>query len=308
MNNVKYYISLVGKNPMPNYISALNFCNKDTIVYLVYTEGSKNNISTKNVAINIKTNIEKKINNIKVILKPCNKSDSTNIEDVANDILDEVKKESKECYKKNIKPKIILDYTGGTKSMAAIFVNIFEIRQKENDKADFSASYMAKTGKCIYETSFKFIDEEKNVEREEVSYNCEQINGYNEITVDDIINLHGYELVIEDDTYKLKNNDGYIFNGYKGIVIYKILLDELKLQIYFKVECQQSKVKELVDKYFYIKDISEKIGGTEVEINIIVKNLLLDQTNIKEFEENISNISSNEDISEKVKLIMESEE
>lgn len=61
-NRVDYIVSLVGKNPMPSFITALNYLECNPKIFLVHTEKSegKENIGTKRVAENIKEVLMKK--------------------------------------------------------------------------------------------------------------------------------------------------------------------------------------------------------------------------------------------------------
>ena len=88
MEYADYLILLVGKNPLPNLISALNCSNSYTDIFLCYTAESENNISTLNVAENIEEEIKKLIKSITV-----------------NKVL--VDKENVKEIKKTIKDKII---------------------------------------------------------------------------------------------------------------------------------------------------------------------------------------------------------
>ena len=66
MEKTDYLILLVGKNPSPNFISALTYCTEETKLFLVYTKKTEKITSSLNVAWNLETSIKKFLKNISI--------------------------------------------------------------------------------------------------------------------------------------------------------------------------------------------------------------------------------------------------
>lgn len=301
-NKADYYIALIGKNPLPNYISALNFCCEKTEVFFVYTEESYDNIGTIRVAENIIESIKIKINNINPQKIPCDKSDNNKILECVTSIMDKIIYKCKKNNTEEDKPKVILDYTGATKSMAAIFFDSFGNYQKENKDIEFNTSYVAQKNRLIYETSFDLYGNDGELSKHTISDLSTEFN----INVNDIVSLHGYRLEKTEDGYIILKDKEIIFKDEEAKIV-NLEVKEFTLNIIFETHCE--KVKQLVDKFFYLNDISSRIGGSEVKLEILTKSLIQEsngimsnEDGIDRFYENVSNISSMDNIKKKVKV------
>lgn len=303
-----YYIALVGKNPLPNYISALNFCDEETKVFFVYTEGGNSNIGTSSVAQNIIDGIKAKIEKINPQKVSCDKSDNIKISECFKSFMDEIVNECKALYIHEERPKIILDYTGATKSMAAVFFDLCNIYQEENEDINFCASYVANKNKCVYEMSFKDLGNNISCYNHKMEYISSEFG----ISVEDIVRLHGYEMIKSNNNFMIYKDEELIFRE-DTEKIKEVKINNFDLKITFDTEAE--KVKELVDKFFYLNDIAERIGGSEVKLEILTKSLIQvnnkimsNEEAINRFYENVSNISSRDNVKKKVKITIKEEE
>jgi len=110
------------------------------------------------------------------------------------------------------------------------------------------------------------------------------------VSVNDLLSIHiGNEERLEDsnDFYIEKiNNDGFILN------------------IDFKIKNTITRKKDLINVFFDINSLAEKLGGSNVTYTIIInvlKNEKLENLE-DEFYENIKNITQISDIKSKIKL------
>lgn len=94
---------LVGGNPLPNYVAAMLLSKTGGTVHLLHTRGAK---GTGNLAVNLKTAIQRGHSQVRVILYEMDDSDSSDITKQVNVILP------------NVRGTVGLNYTGGTKPMA----------------------------------------------------------------------------------------------------------------------------------------------------------------------------------------------
>jgi len=271
MEKADYLILLVGKNPSPDFISALTYYKEESKLFLVYTRRTEKVISTFNVAKNLE-------NSIKNIFKKASiekiEIDKNNIEEINKSI----KKDIFSKIELNDNKNIILDFTGGTKIVSAIFNSRFSELNNKN----------------VY---FSYVSE-KNNEISLFDYRGERVgrkpnvkiaDKYN-VSVNDLLSIHiGNEERLEDsnDFYIEKiNNDGFILN------------------IDFKIKNTITRKKDLINVFFDINSLAEKLGGSNVTYTIIInvlKNEKLENLE-DEFYENIKNITQISDIKSKIKL------
>lgn len=305
---VDYYISLIGKNPLPNYISALEYCEDATQAFFIYTMEENNTISTKIVAENIKLKLTKEFPNTTFELIGCKKNNYKEIE----------KSISKLFNNMNDKAKIVLDYTGCTKIISSIFYDAFKEKAK-NSNFEIYASYTSNKGSktVIYE---ELLDSSKDIETIAIN----DIVKNNPIKSGDIIELHGYKANLNGTMLKnlteIKHNKidrDSENNGIKDIgkMPNVELNEDYNLLCTFEHKLTKKKdnnyIKrdnELIKDYFKFREIAEKIGGTEV--NIIIKLIGEEPKNIdfdelkRYFYDRIKNVSTN-GIEKKVKLKLE---
>jgi hypothetical protein len=265
-NRVDYIVSLVGKNPMPSFITALNYLECNPKIFLVHTEKSegKENIGTKRVAENIKEVLMKKNNQLTIELKGCDKSNLEKIAKVVNSIIDSVKKDLSE-NKKHEEIILLLDYSGGTKAMSAVFYERM-INFKEN--------IIYTVTSYIDDKIIKLYSKSKNTENIKIKQVFKEPN----ISIEDITKLHGYKIkkysnfnkkVICGDICYFEGVDGskIIFeNGNKEqeVTVDGAAFLSLKGSIVF---CFDSKIendkRQQKFELFKIKYYANKLGGSK---------------------------------------------
>ncbi|MFX0548664.1 hypothetical protein ACOAKC_04945 [Hathewaya histolytica] len=259
--NIDYYIALVGTNPLPNYISALNFCSEDTVVYLVYTNKKEKIISSKVLAEGIKEEIEKKKHCKNINLQPCDKSEFKEVKKIAKKVFQDIKNQENFEDTGDNEKNIVLDYTGGTKIMSAIFYDKFKEFESEcNYKFNIKFSYVDNSKRKILYENYGDIERSK----------FEDIAKENNVTIEDIFSLHGYSVEtgkeeLWQDGIRVYGNDEnkLIFkNNREGKVdVGKLYLKDFTLCAY-KVSDKSSKDK-CKHEMFILKDDVEKLGGSE---------------------------------------------
>ncbi|MGM9977794.1 MAG: hypothetical protein ACI33J_03250 [Clostridium sp.] len=271
MEKADYLILLVGKNPTPDFISALTYYKEETNIFLVYTKKTEKVISTYNVAKNLEDSIKK-------ILKKASvetiEIDKNNIEEINKSI----KKDILSKFEINDNKNIILDFTGGTKIVSAIFNSRFSELNNKN----------------VY---FSYVSEKTNEislfdyrgERVRKKPTIEIAKKYN-VSFNELLSIHiGNEECIKD---------------FKDFYIEKISNNGFTLNIDFKIKNIIKRKKDLINVFFDINSLAEKLGGSNVIYTIII-NVLKDEKlkNLEnEFYENIKNITQISDIKSKIKL------
>lgn len=228
-----YIIVLVGTNPIPNFISILALAEEGSVIYLVYTEDTYESIGTKKVSDNLEKAIKKFYKQVEVKAISCEKSRPLKIKETVHNIFSDIEilNEDKNSPDKTC---IHLDYTGGTKSMAAIFYNDFNLIKKENLHYDFTFSYVDSELDRIF---IEGIWDGIGISISKVAENLS-------ITCDDIIELHGYH---KEDFSEIK----FYSKGFKLLCQYiseKSIKNECKFEI------------------FQIKSKAIKAGGDQAEI------------------------------------------
>lgn len=257
---IDHHISIIGTNPLPAYITLLKNCNENTNIYLVHTTESKINFGTKKVAENLKEVLEEKIPNIRVNLVSCDKSNVDDISKSINRILRDIKNNmrEKDSY------RLLLDYTGGTKAMAALFAEKVYIDKTEGLIPIISYVYDVDNTRVILEDS-RFIVESG-------SYDLKDIVNKLNISIEEITRIHGYwleqkleEKVYRDNIAYLKSSGPIVFTNERGA---KLQVDEVHLLNGRLLLCFESKYlkegakkKKLKMELFEFKDIANKLGG-----------------------------------------------
>ena len=268
MEYADYLILLVGKNPLPNLISALNCSNSYTDIFLCYTAESENNISTLNVAENIEEEIKKLIKSItvnKVLV------DKENVKEIKKTIKDKII--SKIDFEEN--KNIVLDCTGSTKLVSAIFYDEFS---KLKSKVYFSYVSDKEKNVTIYDKCQKVRCNKNNI-----------IAGKYNINAKNILNLHGFNENIEKQYGKFNIED----IGNEGFT----------LIINYKLKNIVKNKKNIINNFFEINSLSEKLGGSNVHyfIKFILNGDPIEKVE-EEFYKDIENITDISDIREKITL------
>lgn len=258
-----YLILLVGTNPIPNYISAFGLANEGARIFLVHTNTDRYGfIGTDKIAENIKKLINIKRPDIDVTLVRCEKSGGT-IADTIENIIEAIKKDAKNEHK-----SVHLNYTGGTKAMAAqAFYKVKSFEAEFGGIYNFVYSYIdSEKGRLIYDT------------RDEVDTQFEELKKISQMvrpTIEDICSIHGYKL----DTFDL---EGRSANSeiLKDVVIKRIDGEEINeykfdyIFLYdFDVCCVRKtsyiKKKDCKMVLFKLKDNATRICGDETKLCLI---------------------------------------
>lgn len=257
-NKIDYIVSLIGKNPVPSFISILGHLESNPNVILVYTEATKKNIGTKRVAENIKEVLLEKKPEIKVFLESCDKSNPEEINRAVERILKSIENDTKNNEKDFEKGRILLDYSSGTKAMSAIFYDCV-INYNSNDLCT-SASYIDDNkGKVIV------FSKKQNVEK---CITIEDVMADKDISILDITRLHGYKLK-DSSVVEKKCNSGIKYIKVNGKITFvnsvtgnEIEVDEVALSKGSLVLCFDSEdVKGKKFELFRIKYFANKLGG-----------------------------------------------
>lgn len=294
-----YLISLVGTNPTPIFLNAMELTKDNSNIYLVYTEEKVDNgkriIGTKHIAKFIGEKLIEKKESFNIKYCKCDKSDPKQIKKCVNKILNEIEYENK---------IINLDYTGSTKMMCAIFYDTL----KQNKKIHTIYSYVDVKDKNIkFEVPF-------HIENFKIKY-LDEIVEEKDITINDLLNIHGYNIQHYENK---EQKDG--FQMMENIKIDNIYKEEDKLsnntiefnKIYMKngnIACilKSTEVEKNVCKMeiFKAKNYAYKIGGNESFLCYICN---AEEKYIKDLKKELNNISNNMDLSERIMIMNENEE
>lgn len=256
IDKAEYIITLVGKNPSPNYYTILNYGYEKTKVFEVYTLENRDYDSSRAICNNLTDALLKKNPELNIEEIPSDKSKKIN--DVCKSIFNTI---LEDCNYENLGSNtvnLIVDYTGGTKSMAAAFYMYFQeiVQFSDYEKLDITASYVSSEKAVIYQSNF--------ITMEIRSYQLENLFIKYNISREDLIDLHGYKIQNEEDSniciIKADSKNAVIKYEYNKVDIYKSNLR-------FTINLQIKKIKKLIDRYFEIDDEVEKIGGSEAFVN-----------------------------------------
>lgn len=271
MEKTDYLILLVGKNPSPNFISALTYCTEETKLFLVYTKKTEKITSSLNVAWNLETSIKKFLKNISIEKIEVDKNNTEEINKVIE----------KEILPKIYKDKnIILDFTGSTKIISAIFNNKFS----ELNNKNIYFSYVSERTNEVMKFNYK------NQQIEKIK-TLDIANKYN-IYFEDLLSIHGESKDLSKDRGEFSIED--------------MESNEFILHINFKVKNPISTKKNLINVFFDINSLAEKLGGSNVTYTIEVNKIKESKDSVDEIEEqfydDIKNITNIQDIESKIKL------
>lgn len=271
MEKTDYLILLVGKNPSPNFISALTYCTEETKLFLVYTKKTEKITSSLNVAWNLETSIKKFLKNISIEKIEVDKNNTEEINKVIE----------KEILPKIYKDKnIILDFTGSTKIISAIFNNKFS----ELNNKNIYFSYVSERTNEVMKFNYK------NQQIEKIK-TLDIANKYN-ISFEDLLSIHGESKDLSKDRGEFSIED--------------MESNEFILHINFKVKNPISTKKNLINVFFDINSLAEKLGGSNVTYTIEINKIKESKDSVDEIEEqfydDIKNITNIQDIESKIKL------
>ena len=221
MEKTDYLILLVGKNPSPNFISALTYCTEETKLFLVYTKKTEKITSSLNVAWNLETSIKKFLKNISIEKIEVDKNNTEEINKVIE----------KEILPKIYKDKnIILDFTGSTKIISAIFNNKFS----ELNNKNIYFSYVSERTNEVMKFNYK------NQQIEKIK-TLDIANKYN-ISFEDLLSIHGESKDLSKDRGEFSIED--------------MESNEFILHINFKVKNPISTKKNLINVFFDINSLA----------------------------------------------------
>jgi len=194
---------LVGTNPFPNLISVLTRVKDDGHVYFFHTD-NEDNSNTKIVFKNLEELLSARKLNCTFKPIPIDKSDVNKIEE-------KVKKTVKDFFQhqSNKLQQVELNYTGGTKVMAAGAYHAFKNLAHSQDKDRFILSYIDGEKEKIY---YEVIETGKQTYSYET---LDQLESKQNLSVGDIIQLHGI-----------------ILGDVKGVEFYNIELAERFFQLF----------------------------------------------------------------------------
>lgn len=255
-NYADYYISLIGTNPLPAFITLLKNCNKNTSIYLVHTTVSKINFGTEEVAENLKEVIKERVPGVNISLIPCDKSDAKDISKCINRLF----KDIKESMRENQKARLVLDYSSGTKAMSALFAE--KIFNAHIEGLTTIISYVDDNQGKILEDS-KFIGENRALEIGNVVNKLD-------MSIEEITKIHGYKIErgLEEKVYKgnvkyLESSASIVFVNKNGT---RICADEVyllngRLLLCFKSKYLGKGTGTLKMELFEFKDRADKLGG-----------------------------------------------
>lgn len=271
MEKTDYLILLVGKNPSPNFISALTYCTEETKLFLVYTKKTEKIISSLNIAENLEISIKKFLKNISIEKIEVDKNNTEEINKVIEkEILSKIDKDK----------NLILDFTGSTKIISAIFNNKFS---ELNNKNIYFSYVSEKTNKVM-----KFNYKNQQIEKIKT---LDIANKYN-ISFEDLLSIHGESKDLSKDRGEFS--------------IESMESNEFILHINFKVKNPISTKKDLINVFFDINSLAEKLGGSNVTYTIEVTKIKESKDSADEIEEkfydDIKNITNIQDIESKIKL------
>lgn len=256
----KYLITLIGKNPLPNYYTILNYSDRTDVIFAVYTQDTGTAISSKIMCDNIEKAIRKKSLDTEMIKIPCDKSSFMNIKKTAEKIMEDILSMSDYDNIGSGTVSIILDHTGATKAMSAVFFDYFndlEAKQIYQNIKIYSSYTAAESGE-IYNND---LSSHKNASQHKLT---EVIEKYN-ITPEDIVEVHGFKLFRFDDHVEVLYNDQFgVEQKYSFRDIYI-----KEHYIWFRVEKSFICKKEIRDYYFELSRWAEKVGGSEARMEIV---------------------------------------
>jgi uncharacterized protein YdbL (DUF1318 family) len=275
-----YMILQVGTNPIPNLISCLALACDDAKIYLISTENNKSSIGTSIIAENLKKKLLEKRPKLTIKIIICDKSNRNKITKTANKIYDEIFKEDIDAEKNNV----ILDYTGGTKCMAAYFYDLLKEREKKEPSYNIAYSYVDSDLEKII------------IEKVEISsLAIEDVANENNITIDDIVEAQGYKIIKREVNEANRTGNVLVKNDNNN----KIEFDDLLIKN-FKLLCikksNKSKKSECKMELFHAKDNCIKIGGDQAALYFVCnckdEDVRMLENDIKELKKSYTKITN----------------
>ncbi|TCS78937.1 hypothetical protein [Tepidibacillus fermentans] len=256
-----YMIFIVGTNPLPNLIAADKFLDDHSQVFLIYTEGSDNIVGTNRIKDHIAKTLKKRRPNLTIQSFATDKSNPIEIKHTIDKIMLEIKKQGQSFKEKTI----ALNYTGGTKTMAALSYHQNKKYMKEifkNDEFYFLFSYVdGEIGKILYEFKQQYHADEIN----------KMVDKYDRV-LEDIVEIHGYELIHAEELETAQE-----YAQFQNVTVRNVEQPEMVIhfdEVYvhgYQLTClrkdlQPASKNMLKFKIFQAKDHSEKIGGEQVRL------------------------------------------
>lgn len=238
--NFENLILVVGTNPLPDYVVAQYFLNKNPgtrSIYLIHSENSSPHQSgTSKYANNIKELLKSKCPHIEFIqLEDVSRSDI-----IMRNIMDRLKGTSTSgCH---------LNYTGGTKAMVIHAYRVIE-QLCGSDKASFS---------YLDARSFELIDDKIGTVSEDLR---------NEVTIslNDLLFLHNFNRVNEDHQLEFRES----LEKFREL-IEKDRLDEFFSTYNREYFLSKNKKDQLVSKLSEIKDELRNMKAQEPLLSIVL--------------------------------------
>lgn len=248
-------ILLIGLNPIPNYISILNYCKKDSMIFLVYSD-EKGNKTSMEFADKIECETKKRFQNVRINKVDISKNNFKIIYKEAEKIEREIKNEVQNT---DHNLEVVLDITGSTKAISSIFYDVLSNSLSNENNINFSTSYIASEKEIIYERGFY-----------EKQYRVEELAEISGVTKEELLAIQGYE--------SYKNNSGIRLIKNIGLKNFTLV---------FYMESKGVKRENIKKDMFLALDLADKLGGNLSEIVFIVNKC--NEINDKQQEEKFNN-------------------
>lgn len=235
-------ILIIGTNPLPNYVVSEYFLKKNSNlkkIFLIYSEETKDQSSTKNYADNLSRLIKKK------------GFSGVDFHQIPLSNIAYSKKISEDLHKFMFEKientdKLHLNYTGGTKA-----VGISTYITLKNKYNELTCSYLDAR-------SFRIIDDQQG-------YITDDLRNTVKMTLEDILELHGF--VRKDGT-----NDDYDFSEAIKVFIdifEKNLLDDFYKNYKRELFCEKDNPQKRLTKISKISDELKKHVVAEPFLSVI---------------------------------------
>lgn len=237
-------ITLVGLNPIVNYVSILQYCSNESTLFLISTGKQGNNTSSR-FADNLKEISQKKLPGIKVEYKIVDKNELKQIYKSARDIVKFIKEKSEKRYEPL---EVVLDITGSTKINSAIFYDVF-IREFESYKnVNLSISYVSSIDKKVYKTGLR-----------SQCYDLDKLADELRVTKEELLKIQGY------------CNENNQIERIKSI-------DSKGFTLVFTFESEIKEPKDIKYHVYFALDLADRFGGNLSEINFIARSYKLEKS------------------------------
>lgn len=231
-NKMDIIISLVGFNPIPNYVSILNYCKQDSKLFIIHS-GKNEAVSSLKVAKNIEKVTLERFEKAKITLIESSKSDFNAITKVLDNVKDDILRIINSSEQAKI--QVLLDITGSTKPNAAFAYSNLSSYFGQNDKVRFYQCYVSSEEEKIYQSGY-----------EDKIFSLKDLALESKVKKEEILNLHGYE------NYKVTNENLSIIKN--------VILEDFTLIFY--ISSNKEKFREVKEEMFIALDIAERLGGS----------------------------------------------